>query len=196
MFPGKVLNQPAHLHDLCRIETDRRLIEDEEFRRTEQRHRKSDTLTVTFGKIADDALLDIRDVQALHGVLDLLLTVGACNALESRREVQIIPDAHVRIDRRNLRQIADSPLDLDRILGNVVAVHQHGTGGGGETSRNHVHCCRFSGAVRPQKAKNLMVADREGDIPDSRMRAIVFCQIPDLNHVFRKAPFIIAADCR
>ena len=80
-----------------------------------------------FGKIADDPLLDIGDMQALHRVFDLLLTVGARHAFESCRKVQIVTHTHIRIDRRNLRQIADAPLDLQRFLGDVIAVYQHGT---------------------------------------------------------------------
>ena len=127
MFPRQILDQPADFHDLRRVETDGRLIQDEEFRRAEQRHGKTDTLPVTFGEVADDALLDIGNVQPLHRVFDLLLPVIARNALESGRKGQILPHAHIRIDRRDLRQIADALFDFDRILRDVVAVHQHGT---------------------------------------------------------------------
>ena len=125
-------------------------------------------------------------MQTLHRVLDLLCALVPRDALQPRREHQIVAHAHIRIDRRQLRQIADPAFDLQRVLGNVIAVHQHRARGGGEASRDHVHGGGFSGTVRAEESKHLMIADCEGDILHSRMTAIVFGQILDLYHSFRK----------
>ena len=183
MLAGEILDQIADLHDLRRVKADRRLIENEEFRIAEQRLRKAATLPVALGKIADDAALHIGDAQTLHCVLDLLFPLGRRYFFQSGGKGQVVTHAHFRIDRRDLRQIADPLFDLHRILCDVVAVYEHRSGVGGEASRDHVHRRGFARAVRPEKSEDLMIADREGDILHGGMQTVVFGQILDFNHI-------------
>src|SRR5690606_39242668 len=67
MLSREALDEFADLNDLTRVEAHSRLIEDEDFRRMDQRLSETHALTVTFGKISDQALLHMRQPRALKG---------------------------------------------------------------------------------------------------------------------------------
>jgi len=129
MIPAQVQDQIADLHQLCGVESDRRLVQDQ--------HRESHTLLVAFGQVADQTLLHVCNFQPFHNTLDFALPLGGRDAFQSSGEVQILPDLHIRIYRRDLRQKADALFCLDGLLCNVIALDLYRSAGGrDDTSHN------------------------------------------------------------
>lgn len=96
---------------------------------------------------------------------------------QRRDEPQILHRRHVHVERRDLRQIADLPLGLLRLLKDVDAVDAHRPFCRGEISRQNVHRRGFSRAVRPQQSADLALFDGEAQVLHRHVIAVALCQM-------------------
>ena len=70
MFFSQLFDQFPDLNDLLRIESDRRLIQYNDFGIANDCLRKSDSLPVTFGEVSDQPVLHVHDLGKLHDLFD------------------------------------------------------------------------------------------------------------------------------
>ena len=63
-----------------RIKADGRLIEDDQIRLVNDGVRQAHTLAITFGKLTDDALADIREATLLKNRINPISRAGAAQA--------------------------------------------------------------------------------------------------------------------
>ena len=116
MVSAQIPDQRADLNDLLRVQADRRLIQDDELGFSEDCLRQSDTLSVSFGEVPDQALAHICDTRAVRHRIDLFFPLLCRNLLELCDELQIFLHRHIHVQRRDLGEIADAFLGLRRLL--------------------------------------------------------------------------------
>src|SRR5205823_1938618 len=88
----------------------------------------TDALAVAFGQSADEPAAHVADAAPFQSVLDPLGPVLALHAAEFGSVAQVFLDAHLRVQRHALRQVADVAAHVDR-LG-----HDVGAGDAGDAS--------------------------------------------------------------
>ena len=138
MVPPQIQDQVADFHQLCRVQTNGRFVEDQHRRVAEDRHGKSHTLLIALGEVPDQPLLHVSDLEAFHDTFHFALAFCRRNAFQTGSEVQIFPHLHIRIDRRDLRQKADASLCFDRLLGDVIALDLDAAAGGGNDTCHNI----------------------------------------------------------
>ena len=114
-----------------------------------------DSLAVAFGQLADRSFTDVLDAAFLHDMVDVRAAVRARHALEPGDEVEIARHRHVGVERDVLREIADAATHFDRLVEHAKASHVSLASCWRQEAREDAHRCRFTGAVRPEKAENL-----------------------------------------
>ena len=122
-------------------------------------------------------------LQRSHDVVDALPQLGAGKPFELADKFEVLGGAHLRVERRSLRQVADAPLDLQRVLEHVEAGHGGGAIGGREKAREHAHGGGLPGAVRSEEADNLALLYLEGNVVHSGISRVSFGQTCDSNHI-------------
>ena len=139
MILAEHVDEISYLHGLVRVKTYCRLIKDEYLRITDKSLGKSDTLSVTFGKVLDNTVLHIGYLESGKCPCHLMLTVCLRNFLYSGNKAEIFDDLHVEIKRRKFRQIAYLLLYLPRVVGHAHAVDKDLAGSRRKISDDHVH---------------------------------------------------------
>lgn len=66
---GKVADQLPDLDNLRRVQPDRRLVQNQNFRVADQRLRQTNPLLISFGEVADHPLGHVGDPYQLHDAL-------------------------------------------------------------------------------------------------------------------------------
>src|SRR5262249_40833582 len=95
---------------------------------------------------------------------------------------EIWRDAHIRVERHALRQIADAPAYLERLAEDVVAGHLRAAAAGGHEARKDPHRRRLTGAVGAEEAHDLTGRDAERHVADRGDGAVVFGEILNFDH--------------
>ena len=161
MILAEPRDQIADLDYLLRVETYRRLVEDYHLRIAEHGLRDADPLAVAFGKVLDEPVLHVGDAGLAHDEVNLLVDKPLVDAFRAGDEIKILVRSHIGVKRRYLRQIADSPLRLYRLVVYIVTVYRDGPFRRGETAGYYVHRSGLSRAVRPQETVYMPALDRE-----------------------------------
>ena len=177
VFLAEFLDQLADLYDLLRIKTYRRLIENQSLRIADQSLCKSDSLLISLGQIFNQPVRHIRDTQLLHDPGDLCLAVLARHFLELRCKCQVLPHRHIRIKRRNFRQIPDRALCLLRLIENIIAVYDNLSFSRSEVSGHYVHCGGFACSVRSEETVHGTLIDRKAEVVNGEMITVLFGKI-------------------
>ena len=99
MLAPQIPDELAHLADLLRIETDRRLVEDQDRRVVQERLGQPHPLPVPLGEMVDDAAANVADAAAPHDVVEPRADLGARHTLQTRAETEILLDAHFAVER-------------------------------------------------------------------------------------------------
>src|SRR5262249_27748844 len=136
----------------------------------------------TLGQGADELPADVGQPAAREDVVDALAPPRAVDALDAGAEVQVLDDAHLRVQRAVLRHVADAPPDLDRLPEDVQAVDGGLAGGGRHVAGQDAHGGRFAGAVGAEEAHDLAARHVEGYLPDGRVIAVVLGEVAYVNH--------------
>ena len=152
-------DQCANVEDLVGIEPDGRFVENDQIGLVHNGLGDADTLLVALGQGADQFPRYIGEAAALHGTRDGLFTARARHAVQSRGQPQIFSDVQFPVQRRCFREIADPCFGRDRLIHQVNAADADFTGAGGEVTGEHLHGGGFAGAVGPEQAQHLPVAN-------------------------------------
>ena len=181
MLFAQLFHQGTDLDDLFRVETNGRFVQDQNRRIVDERLCQTHTLPVTFGQVLDDSAGNVADPAEIADVLQMRAPWQLA-LFQVIDKVQIAHDGHIQVQRRQLRQIADLCLCLDRIFQNVDAVNQCLSGCGADIAGEHIHGGGLSGAVRSQKSQDLTVLYGKADVVDRQLIPVLFRQMFDFNH--------------
>ena len=118
--------------------------------------------------------------------IDELLEVGMVDAASKVREVlEDLAAGQVGVERRLARHVADEPFDVDRSLPAVEACDARAARVRAQQRHEDADGRRLAGAVGPQEAEHLALADLQREVDDASLAAIAFGQALDLDHCFR-----------
>ena len=77
------------------------------------------------------------------------------------------------VDRRDFRQITQSPLGFLGLIKDIDAIDQDLAGCRRKVAADHLHGGGLARAVRPEKTQNFAFLQRETDIVDGAMIAVI-----------------------
>ena len=172
----------SYLDDLIGVKADRRLIENKELGVSEECLSEADSLLVALGEIAYEFASDIGDAEQFHNSVYLVAAFTEGDAFETGTEAEVFLYLHFGVERRYLREIADILLGFYGVPGDVNSVDSDLSCGHGEVTGYHVHCGGFSGAVRAEESKYLIIVYCKAYVIDCTVGAIVFCKVFNGDH--------------
>jgi hypothetical protein len=181
---GELANQLPRLDDLPGVQSGRRLVEDQDLGVVDDGLRQAHALPVALRELGAVPVGHVGHPRPLHDLADAILDVGA-KALDLRHERQVLADGHVRIERRRLRQVARTPLCLERVVEDVVPCHQCAPARGRHVAGNNAHCCGLAGTIGAQEAQDLARFDPKTHIVDGRHGAVALREVIHLDHGVR-----------
>ena len=147
MLLSKPADQFPNLDDLLGIQADHGFIQNQNLRIPKQSLGQSHSLLIAFGQMADQAVLHVLDAAFAHDALHLAAPVIFRHLFQLCSKAQIFQHSHIRIERRNLRQVADAFPGFHGLFSYVVAVDQDLALSRSQIAGHHVHSGGFSGAV-------------------------------------------------
>src|SRR5579863_206900 len=172
----------ANFVNLPRVEADGRLVEHEYGRIMNQGLGEPDALAIALGELPADAMSHLGEAADVDHVSGGVLDLGAADAAQLGDEFQIALDAHIGIERRVFRQVADQAAGFERIGEDVEAVDEHGAGSRRHKAGDDAHRGGFAGAVGSEKAQNLAAFGAKGDPFDGEEIAVGLAQVLDVDH--------------
>ena len=143
---------------------------------------ETDTALEPFGERLDGLAEHRVEVHELDHAIQSLLPFAAAIAADFGDEAEETLYRHVAVERRALRQIADAPLDLHWMQGDVVAADHDAAGVRGDEPRDHLHRGGLPGAVRSQKSEHVAARDLEGHVVHCGQLTEAFAQVLDFDH--------------
>ena len=161
LVAGHVVQQAAHLMLLVRIESVGRFVEDQHLRVEQDRLGQADPAAKALRQGLDRPVEDTLQPEALDRLADASLPVGRRQAVQVGDEAEQGLGRHIAVGRRALGQVAEAPLDLERLAADVEAADRGAAGGRWQIAGDHPHRRRLPGAVGPQKAQHLAAGKRE-----------------------------------
>jgi hypothetical protein len=102
MLAGEALDQFPNLLDLVRIETDGRLVEDDDIGIVDDRLRNADPLFVAAGKALDQFAAARGQAGQRHCLVDPRGDVSGADAFDAGDEREVVLDRHLRVERWGL----------------------------------------------------------------------------------------------
>ena len=149
-----MVNQPANFVNLARVETDGRFVEHQHRRIVNQRLRQADALSIALRELSANPMRHVSEAANLEHVLERGFDLRARDVAQFRDEPQIGLDAHVGIERRIFRQVADFAASLERLRKNIESVNQHGARSRRHVAGDDAHRGGLAGAVGAEKAED------------------------------------------
>ena len=119
-----------------------------------------------------------HSLHVTHAARDVALRDSA----QTRHVAEVFVDAHVVVERRPIRQIADLFADLVRAGHHVEAADLHAAAGRQQIACQDPERRRFAGAVEAQQSDDLALFDFGRQRADDPPLAVVLIEILDLDH--------------
>ncbi|MPM77346.1 hypothetical protein SDC9_124349 [bioreactor metagenome] len=172
MIPPQRVNDLSNFDDLLRVEAARRFVENDIFRIAAERLGNADALAIALGEIADQAILHVLQPDLIENALEMALDLPLRHAHELADEHQILVDGHLRVERRELRHVAQVTLCFERFLEDVVPVDPDVSLVRGDVSGYDIHRSGFARAVAPDEADDLSLVCLEGYAAHRQIQAV------------------------
>ena len=182
---AEIANEVADESDLVRIETDGRLVENEEVGLVHHGIGKADALAVAFRETADDFFSHVRQTAKFQNIADALIQASAGDAFESSAVAQKLAHPHVEVERNIFRHVTDVLAGAQRFSENIEARHGGTARRGRKEAREHAHRGGLARAVRTQKSHDLALLDFKIDAVHRRGGTELFDEVFDLDHGMR-----------
>src|SRR5213595_2104055 len=112
---------------------------------------------------ADAPVCRVGQPHPLQQSIGLASSLRRRHGVERRLQADQLATGHQRIERRLLERHADLPEHLARLVDDVIAGHPRAPARRPQERGQHSHRRRLAGAVRPQEAVDLALADVEVD---------------------------------
>jgi len=122
--------------------------------------RPSATRWVAAGEAADARAEQMLDAQDGGHLLDAAVDLGARHAFVAQRELEVVSNAHVRVEREELEHHRDVPLARPQV-GDIVAVERDLPGGRVLEPRDHAQRGRLAAARGPEQHDELAVFEHQ-----------------------------------
>ncbi len=119
--------------DLFGVQSDGRLVENDDRRISHQRAGDAHALTVALGQVAYDAPADIADMHDL-AYLGKVRLAGQSASLDVVIEAEVLVHGHVEIQGRLFRQVSDQSFGAQRVSQHVNSLHDDASGRAGQAS--------------------------------------------------------------
>src|SRR3569833_733134 len=111
--------------------------------------------------------------------VEALFQLRRIHLAEGGAEAEVFLHTHLGIERYLLRQIAERAAGGKGVFDYVVAGDPGGSRCRGEAAGQNPHRGTLLGAVRAEEAEDLTAGDVEGDVRNSRARAVALGKVPD-----------------
>ena len=168
---------------LVRVEVARRLVEDEDRRVVDERLREADALAVAVRQVPDLLAEHLREAAHLDDALARACwKVLVVEVPEVGGELQVLEHAHLEVERRALRQVAEALAHLERLVEDVVAVDPRRPAGRRDEAREDAHRGRLAGAVWAEKADDFAAPNLEVDLVERAERPEALGQVVRVDH--------------
>jgi hypothetical protein len=173
-------DERAQVGDLVGIETGGGLIQDEQLRIGDEALAQPDALAKSAGEVRRLALPDTLQAQHPARPLERARERRAPEALQAAGQGEILPHAHLAVERGILRQVTEAPLRLRALAEDVFPSEEHLSPRRHLIADQHPHGGRLARAVGTEQTDDLSNADLEAQIIDGAHRAVVLRQRRDL----------------
>ena len=181
MVLAQLPDQLPDLDDLERIQTDRRLVENDDLRVSENRLCDPDPLSVAFREVFDQACAHFGQSGPFFDALHLFIKRIPPQSLRAADKEQVLVGGHIGVERRQLGQIPDLFFRIHGVLVNVQSVDGDRAGGRGKAPGDDVHRGGFSRAIRTQESVHASLLHGKAHIAHRGKIAVLFGQILDCN---------------
>ena len=146
-----------------RVETGRRLVEEQDLRVAEERSRERDPLAKALGQGAARIVRPVGEVDGLEGTRDARARIG--HLVQVGEALEVLEDAQAQVQPRRLGHDRDPAPDLDAVLGRQRDPgHRRRARGRFDQRAERPHRRRLAGTVRPEEAEDLAASDLERDV--------------------------------
>ena len=172
----QVPEQPAQLDDLPGVEAVARLVENEQFRLVQHGLGERHALPVAARQPLDDDAAHAAERQPLDRGVDGAVQGPAGDAAQPPHEGEVLDDAHVPVERRILRHVADALPGGAGGAHDVDAGNPDGPRARIEVAGDEPQDGALAGAVRPEQAEDLALPHLEGNAIDRQSRAEALAQ--------------------
>src|SRR6266567_5254648 len=143
---------------------------------------QADALAIALRKLTDDLVLDVGDCAPFAGVVDPALEVSSRDPLYAADKGQVLPNPHFRVNRRRFGEIANALFYFEWLFEDIETRHGGRAARRRQKTSEHAHRRCLARAVRAEKANDLPLLDLEGDLVNSRVMGVPFCQSFNRNH--------------
>ena len=181
VLAAELANQLPHFHDLNWVQAGDGLVQDHELRFVDDGLGNADSLLVAVRQRGDRILMTIGERGQLFDRADAPSDVFGRHAAEPRRERQIVPDAHVTVKRRDVREIPDALAHRFRPLDDVDAVDTNRARGRQQIAREDAERGGLARAVHAEKADDFSLTDFYGNGTERPCLPVVLIELPDFD---------------
>ena len=143
-----------HPEPAARVETGRRLVEDEQPRPPDQGAGEVQPPPHPARVGLDDPVAGIDQLELLEQLVGALLRLGRGQLVQPAEQPEVLAAGQVLVDRGVLARQADDPPDRVRLADDVEAGDRGSAGIGLEEGRQDPDGGRLAGAVRPEQAQD------------------------------------------
>ena len=168
-----------------RVESDRRLVEEEDFGVVHEGADEVDAAAHAAGVGADALSGHVRKADQLQQLVGLAPGIAPGEAIEHALKLEEVPAGGEVVEAHLLHREADAPADGLGIGVDVVPGHADASRGLPEQRGEYLHRGGLAGAVGAQEAEELLPGDIEVDACDGAGAVrIDLHEVSDLDHVF------------
>ena len=177
ILDAQLTDQCGELSHTGRIDAERRLIHDDDFRVLHEDIGDAETLPHTSRVGARLPVRGVGHADPLEEADGPLFRCFSCEAVHHAGENQVLTTAHVRIEADIIRQVADDFLDRQRIPRAVEAIDFSCTGGRIREAEQHQGRGGLAGAVRTEQTEDLAFMNLEVQVIDRGYVAVLLHQL-------------------
>jgi hypothetical protein len=173
------LDLDAHLGAQLGVEVAERLVEQEDQRIAHDAAAKRHALLLAAGKLSGAALQQVVQPQDLGSAVDRGLDLALGHLLVAQAESEIVVDAHVLIERVILKHHGDIAVARRQMVDHAIADADL-TARDVLEAGDHAQGRRLAAARRADQRHELLVGDREVDVPHGVMeRTVVLVELAE-----------------
>src|SRR5256885_2909516 len=180
---SELLDQVPRLARLARVEAGGRLVEDERAVLLDYRLGQAYPLAEAAREPADALLASVAEPACTDRVIDTCASPRWRHTAQLAHQRQEAGHAHLVVERRGLRQVADAAAHLLRFREDVEAGHTRRPGRRADVAGEDSHRGGLAGAVRAEEPEHLARGDRERHVLHGRALAVVLGEALDFDQV-------------
>src|SRR6476659_4050186 len=168
------------------IQTDRRLVENQQRRSVDQRLRQLEAADHAAGVGACQPLGDVKQLHCMQRFVDPIGALGARHVVEPCEQFNVLPTGQCGFDRKLLRHIANVVSDVHGVPTRVEAEDENvATLDRGQCGQ-HAHHSGLTGSVGAEQPDRFAAAHLQAEIVDRGELAVAVRQVPTVDRKRRR----------